>query len=111
VRKKLDVRATVVDDKVFAAAMPVAAEAPVDFRGSAEIHAMPFGLTQGTTWSLVALVAMLNLRFASCDLVVDVDGQIHFLEANVFRQLALDGTRADLPISECIAEALTGHQS
>jgi hypothetical protein len=109
VHKKLDVRATVIDDKVFAAAMPVGADAPVDFRRATEIHAMPFDLSQDAAQSLVALVAGLNLRFASCDLVVDLDDQIYFLEANVSGNWLWTELEADLPISKCIAEALLGH--
>ena len=106
VRKKLDVRATVIDDKVFSAAMPVAEDAPIDFRRVTDIQVTPFDLPEKTQRSLVALVSALNLRFASCDLVVDSDGAAHFLEANVSGNWLWTEIGGDLPISRAIAEAL-----
>jgi hypothetical protein len=106
VRKKLDVRATVVDSRVFAAAMPVEPGAPVDFRIAADTQAVPCSLPEGIQRSLVTLVATLRLRFASCDLVVDANEQIYFLEANVSGNWLWTETGANLAISRTIAEAL-----
>jgi hypothetical protein len=106
VRKKLDVRATVIDGEVFSAAMPVGANAPLDFRISRDIQVEPFELPEDVNRSLVSLVAALELRFASCDLLVDVDGGIHFLEANVSGNWLWTELGADLPIAKSIAEAL-----
>jgi hypothetical protein len=107
VRKQFDIRATVVDGQVFSAAMPVMEGAPVDFRRSADIPAaQPFALPEETKRSLVTLVAALHIRFASCDLVVDQDGEIHFLESNVSGNWLWTELEARLPVSRTIAEGL-----
>jgi hypothetical protein len=106
IRKKLDIRATVVDDQVFAAAMPCGPDDPVDFRRSARASAVPFSLPEGIEGALVELVSSLGLRFASCDLVEDESGDLHFLESNVSGNWLWTELDANLAISRALAIAL-----
>ncbi|MGJ5818380.1 ATP-grasp domain-containing protein [Paludibaculum fermentans] len=106
VHKKFDIRATVVDNSVFSAAMRVRSGAPVDFRRDTSIRAEPFPLPPAIQASLVRLVASLGLRYASCDLTVDENEEIRFLESNVSGNWLWTELDAALPISEAIAAAL-----
>jgi glutathione synthase/RimK-type ligase-like ATP-grasp enzyme len=104
--KSFDIRATVVDAEIFSAAMPTLPDSPVDFRRSASIEAQPFDLPDRVKQQLVKLVAGLGLRFASCDLVADRQGEIHFLESNVSGNWLWTERDAGLPVSQALAKAL-----
>ncbi|CAN5443760.1 hypothetical protein BH09SUM1_BH09SUM1_20130 [soil metagenome] len=103
--KQSDIRATVIDNQVFAAAMPHEKGHGIDFRRE-KTAVIPFELPRKIGEKLIQLVSELGLRFASCDLVVDTDGRIHFLEANPSGNWLWTEFGATLPISAAIADAL-----
>ncbi len=107
VPKKADIRATVVDGNVFAAEIPYRPGKSIDFRLEPNATVRPFDLSPTTSNLLVRLVAQLGLRFASCDLVLDERGQVHFLESNVSGNWLWTELGADLSISAALAKALT----
>ncbi len=83
VDKALDVRATVVGDRVFAAA--VDAGGLLDWReeGVALLHAWrPHRLPRDVERGLLALVHELGLRYGAADFVVTPAGEHFFLEVN-----------------------------
>jgi len=104
--KKADIRATVVDQHIFAAAMPFHFGSPVDFRQELNVEVHAFELPSEIAQKLVELVARLRLRFASCDLILDQSDGFQFLEANVSGNWLWTEQGAGLPISTAIAKAL-----
>ena len=101
-----DVRVTVVDSDVFAAAMICQQDDPVDFRRNRNIDCQRVDLPATVATSLVKVVQSLGMRFASCDLVVDRHGKYYFLESNVSGNWLWTEHGAGLPISARIAQAL-----
>ena len=82
VKKRLDVRATVVGERVLAASVDAGA---LDWRvrGRALVDAWrPHALPADVERALLALVRELGLHYAACDFVVDGAGAHWFLEAN-----------------------------
>jgi hypothetical protein len=106
VNKSLDIRATVIDNEVFAAGVKTGPGDPVDFRLRSSVRTTPYELPADTKQSLCALVSSLDLRFASCDLVLDTLGIVHFLEANVSGNWLWAEVGVENTISEAIAKAL-----
>lgn len=106
VDKVADVRATVVDDDVFAGIMYREAADPVDIRLKPHPAVQPLRLPRALADKLVSLVRGLDMRFASCDLVVDASGDYHFLEANVAGNWLWAEPDERMPIAERLATAL-----
>lgn len=106
VDKVADVRATVVDDDVYAGIMYREAADPVDIRLKPHPAVQPLRLPSALADKLVNLVRGLEVRFASCDLVVDAAGDYHFLEANVAGNWLWAEPDERMPIAERLAAAL-----
>jgi len=106
INKKSDIRATIIDDKVFAVEMPYNDDNPIDFRLNKNEKINEYHLPNDINEKLINLVKTLGLRFASCDLVIDKDNQIYFLESNVQGNWLWSEINENLNISETIAEAL-----
>jgi len=106
INKKSDIRATVIDEKVFAVEMPYKKGNPIDFRINKNDNIQEYNLPNDIKEKLVELVKILGLRFASCDLVLDHDNQIYFLESNVQGNWLWTEINENLNISETIATAL-----
>ena len=106
INKKSDIRATVIDKKVFAVEMPYKKGNPIDFRINKNDNIQEYNLPNDIKEKLVELVKILGLRFASCDLVLDHDNQIYFLESNVQGNWLWTEINENLNISETIATAL-----
>jgi hypothetical protein len=105
--KKADIRATIIDNKIFSALMPYTYGEPVDFRCNPSIRVEAFELPINIQNKLIQLLKLMRVRFASCDLLLDKSGDYHFLEANVQGNWLWTEQGADLRISEAIANALS----
>jgi hypothetical protein len=105
INKKSDIRATVIDEKVFAVEMPYNEGNPIDFRlnsNSIKEYRLPNDINE----KLIELIKILGLRFASCDLVIDKNNKIYFLESNVQGNWLWTEINENMNISEAITEAL-----
>lgn len=110
IQKRVDIRATVVGNHVFAAEIHSQEEEEtiVDWRRGArpdlrhEIHALPSSVSK----ACVDLTNHLGLRFGAIDLVQDLDGRYWFLEINPNGQWAWIENRTELPISSAIVDEL-----
>jgi hypothetical protein len=102
-----DIRATVVDRSVFSARVVRTSRGgrPIDFRNDPDIRTEPFDLAPDVSQRICSMVQRLGLRFASCDLI-QRDGAIFFLEANVSGNWLWTENEARLPVSDCLASAL-----
>ena len=110
--RKLDIRVTVVEERVFAASieangMPIADDwrrmkSGAEFRR----HKLPPKIVQ----RCVELIRVLGLRFGGIDLAYQ-DGEYFFLEVNPTGEWAWLVDSAGLPIDAAIAEALTREDS
>jgi hypothetical protein len=109
--KYLEIRATVVGSRVFAAAIHSQKSHRTrhdwrhyDFdRTLHEAHSLPDRVSD----LCVALVRSLNLNFGAIDLVLTPDGDYLFLEINPNGQWLWIQELTDLPISDAIADLLT----
>jgi hypothetical protein len=104
--KKSDIRATIIDNKIFAVEIPYIKGNPIDFRLNKNKLIREYSLQNSMKEKLIELARRLDLRFASCDLVLDNDNQISFLEANVQGNWLWTEINTNLNISENIADAL-----
>jgi glutathione synthase/RimK-type ligase-like ATP-grasp enzyme len=104
--KKSDIRATVIDNKIFAVEMPYKEGDAIDFRLNKYDDIKEYNLPDSIKDKIIQLVKLLGLRFASCDLLLDKHDQIYFLESNVQGNWLWTETDTNLPISENIANAL-----
>lgn len=106
--KALDVRATVVGDRVLSASLTVSS---VDWRteGAARVNDWrPYTLPDDVERSLLALVRELGLTYAACDFVVTGEGRCVFLEVNAGGEwLWLDDL---LGITDALADVLAPAQ-
>jgi glutathione synthase/RimK-type ligase-like ATP-grasp enzyme len=116
VQKKYDVRATVVGDELFAAALHTEdiEAARVDWRHVPYnlIPHTPIIVPEGIARASFALCRRLNLRFAALDFVVSEKDDWYFLEANPAGQWLWIEDLTGLPIARAIAQLLvSGPQS
>ncbi|MDR1869460.1 MAG: hypothetical protein LBQ82_05705 [Treponema sp.] len=109
ISKKSDIRATVIDEKVFAVEMPYKEGNSIDFRINKNDNIKEYNLPNDIKEKLIELVKILGLRFASCDLVLDHDNKIYFLESNVQGNWLWTEINENINISEAIADALIKH--
>lgn len=114
--KQLELRATVVGDDVFCAAVDSAAhsaETQVDWRkdGVGLLKKWtPYALPSSTTQRLLALVRSFGLSYAAADFIVTDDDDLVFLEINAggewyWLDAHVDGSPG-LPIADAIASFL-----
>ena len=106
INKKSDIRATVIDEKIFAIEMPYKEGSPIDFRLNKNDCIYEYNLPNNIKEKLIELVKILGLRFASCDLVLGRNDDIYFLESNVQGNWLWTEINENLNISETIANAL-----
>jgi hypothetical protein len=106
---KVDVRVTVIEHSVLAAA-PVERDdpsAPLDWRLQPDRRWGPYALSDDLQERCRALVAALGLRFGGIDLAIDDDGIAWFLEINPNGEWGWLAQQAKLPIVERLCDALT----
>jgi glutathione synthase/RimK-type ligase-like ATP-grasp enzyme len=104
---KLDIRVTVVEDRVFAASITADGQPIVgDWRAKkADTHFTEYNLPQEIRRRCLRLIELLGLCFGGIDLVLH-DGEYYFLEVNPTGEWAWLVDAAGLPIDEAIADAL-----
>ncbi|MCK4918392.1 MAG: hypothetical protein KAS02_01240 [Candidatus Pacebacteria bacterium] len=103
IKKKFELRITVVDDNVFAAT--VKSSSKIDWRrglGEASIFELPKNIRQ----LCIEYVSELGLRFGCIDMIVTPDDEYCFLEINPNGQWKFIEERTGLPIGKAIAQAL-----
>jgi hypothetical protein len=102
-------RITIVDDRVFTAAIePVREEGKLDWRLDRDPRMERFELPRSIEERVLALRRHLGLRFGAIDMILSTNGEYVFLEINPGGQWLFVEIHAGLPISEAIAEALIG---
>lgn len=110
VRKAYDVRATVIGDRVFAAAIHSQDhdETAVDWRSGArlDLRHEAIELPADIIDKCRALTQKLDLRYGAIDLIADQDGRYWFLEINPNGQWAWIERRTGLPLASAIVDEL-----
>ena len=109
IEKEADVRVTVVGEKLFPARIESQEyeESKIDWRrGSNIIDHNHIKLPSKIANQCINLVKQLNLIFGAIDLILDREGNYHFLEINSNGQWAWIERRLNLPISNEIAKLL-----
>lgn len=110
IAKQVDLRVTVVGERVFAAAIhsQETADAEVDWRqgAGANLRHEAVDLPAAIEARCVALVRALGLGFGAIDLVLGRDGRHWFLEINPNGQWAWIESRTAQPIAAAIVDAL-----
>lgn len=110
VRKAYDVRATVIGDRVFAAAIHSQDhdETEVDWRSGTrlDLRHEAIELPADIIAKCRALTQKLNLRYGAIDLIADQDGRYWFLEINPNGQWAWIERRTGLPLASAIVDEL-----
>lgn len=106
----VDLRVTVVDGEVLAAAIRSEATHAVDYRpGLDTAHVTAWDLPDDVTTALLALMDRFGLRYGAIDLRVTPEGRHVFLEVNPAGEFLFVSQRLDLPIPQVIAAALERH--
>lgn len=110
IRKRADLRVTVVDDQVFAATIlsQEHVETEVDWRrgGRLDITHRAFDLPVDIARACIEVTQDLGLRYAAIDLIEDQEGAFWFLEANPNGQWGWIEVRTGLPIASALVDAL-----
>ena len=110
VRKAYDVRATVIGDRVFAAAIHSQDhdETEVDWRSGTrlDLRHEAIELPADIIDKCRALTQKLDLRYGAIDLIADQDGRYWFLEINPNGQWAWIERRTGLPLASAIVDEL-----
>lgn len=115
VQKQLEVRVTVVGERLFACSIgsQSSARAAVDFRRydfestPHAAHTLPHAIAA----RCLALTHELGLRYSAIDLILTPDGEYVFLELNPNGQYLWIEDLTQMPISEAIAELLIAQPS
>jgi hypothetical protein len=110
IRKRSDLRVTVIDDRVFAATIlsQEHAQTEVDWRrgGQLDVTHQAFDLPPDISRACVEVTRDLGLRYAAIDLIEGQDGDFWFLEANPNGQWGWIEMRTGLPIASALVDAL-----
>jgi glutathione synthase/RimK-type ligase-like ATP-grasp enzyme len=107
---RLDLRVTIVDGEVFAAAIESGPEFQADYRtGLASARVTPYELPSPVTERLMEMMDVFNLSYGAIDLRVTPDGEHVFLEVNPAGEYRFISERTGQPISAAIAAALARH--
>jgi glutathione synthase/RimK-type ligase-like ATP-grasp enzyme len=110
IRKAYDIRATVIGNRVFAAAIHSQdhRETEVDWRSGTRLDLghEPIALPTDMIEKCLALTRALDLRYGAIDLIADEDGRHWFLEINPNGQWAWIERRTGLPLAASIVDEL-----
>jgi glutathione synthase/RimK-type ligase-like ATP-grasp enzyme len=105
-----DLRVTIVEDDIFAAAVTSEKKYAADYRpGLASARVEPCALPPYVAEKLVELMKIFNLRFGAIDLRVTPDGDYVFFEINPAGEYLFISERTEQPISSAIAASLERH--
>ena len=103
----VDIRATIVGQEIYAAAIGTAqSRAGLDSRLDLDVPISVYELPRETAGRLQKLMAALGLTFATVDLKVDNAGDLHFLELNPQGQFLYIEILTGLPIAAAMARLL-----
>jgi glutathione synthase/RimK-type ligase-like ATP-grasp enzyme len=103
----LDLRVTVIGERIFAAAAETAkGEYKADIRMNAQVGWRPYTLPEDVAAKLLALVRRMGLQYGAVDFRVRPDGRHVFLEINPAGQFLFIENAAGLPIAAAMAEHL-----
>jgi glutathione synthase/RimK-type ligase-like ATP-grasp enzyme len=103
----LDLRVTIVEDDVFAAAVTSESEYAADYRpGLASATVVPYDLPGDVAAKLHALMSVFGLHYGAIDLRLTPEGDYVFLEVNPAGEYLFISKRTEQPISKAIAAAL-----
>ena len=113
VKHEFAVRLTVVDDRLFAAAIHAGSEAAaIDWRSDYDaLTYEPVQTPQQVRRGVLKLMETMGLRFGAFDFLVSPDRGWVFLEVNPNGQWAWIETATGLPIASAIADALTNRET
>jgi len=106
----LDLRVTVVEDEIFAAAISSEARYAADYRpglGSAKV--VPYDLPVDVQQKLLELMRVFGLKYGAIDLRVTPDGDHVFLEVNPVGEYLFISQRTGQAIPAAIAASLERH--
>lgn len=110
VRKVVELRAYVVGERLFCAAMRVSPGDHVDARSLiTQKSYFRFSLDSETTGKIRRMVEIMGLRYAAIDMAIDSSGDIFLFEVNPSGQWGYVEMETGLPIGEAIAEELVNH--
>lgn len=112
VKKKYELRVTVVGNEIFGCRIDTASVEPLatDWRavGYHRLSLAPFKIDDALAAKCLALMRRLNLEVAGIDLIVTPDDDVVFLEINAAGQWAWVEEMTGLPIAATIARRLVG---
>jgi glutathione synthase/RimK-type ligase-like ATP-grasp enzyme len=107
---ELDLRVTVVEDDVFAAAIRSGPDYQADYRlGLASATVTAYELPHDVAARLLDLMKALRLSFGAIDMRVTPDGEHVFLEVNPAGEYLFISERTGQPIPAAIAASLERH--
>ena len=109
VRGHREVRVTLLGEAVFAAEFDTGGK--IDGRADVDVPYRVHDLPQEVVDRLQALMARLGLAYATVDLRIDGEGDYLFLELNPQGQFLYVEIKTGLPITEAMADLLTGSDS
>jgi hypothetical protein len=106
----LDLRITIVEKEIFAAAIASQPQYKADYRqglGSAKVtpHKLPDAVARG----LLELMDVFDLKFGAIDMRVTPEGEYVFLEVNPAGEYLFISERTGQPIPAAIADCLERH--
>jgi hypothetical protein len=109
---KSDLRVTIVEDEVFAAAITSEPQFAADYRpGLASATVLPYDLPDGVATKLRALMNAFGLNYGAIDMRVTPEGDHVFLEVNPGGEYLFITRRTGQPVSQAIAAALERHDT
>ena len=103
----LDIRATVVDDQIFATSFKSDPQYEVDYRpgvGTADVQ--PYTLPDDVADRLMQLMNHFGLKYGAVDFRVTPDGEHVFFEVNPAGEYLFASDRTGQPVPQAIAAAL-----
>ncbi len=107
---ELDLRVTIVEDDLFAAAISSEAMYAADYRpGLRSATVVPYELPAPIAERLFELMRIFGLKFGAIDLRVTPDGDYVFLEVNPAGEYLFISHRTGQPIAAAIAASLERH--
>jgi hypothetical protein len=106
----VDLRVTVVEDDIFAAAISSEPQYAADYRpGLGSARVVPYELPASITDKLMQLMRILSLKYGAIDMRVTPEGDHVFLEVNPAGEFLFISQRTNQPIPAAIAAALERH--